>query len=375
MPALDPKSIILQVVDAINLVNTVLSDFELAIEGEVANYSVSRGQFVFFDLKDEKQEARLSCFMMVHQQNIQIENGMRIVVRGRAGLYQKSGQFRISVSKLEAKGEGSLKKAFDLLFAKLEKEGLFAKSRKRLLPQYVKNVGIISSKDAAGFGDFKKIAWERMPGVDYVLANVAVQGQDAEREICKAFEYLNSYYSLDAILLLRGGGSMEDLHAFNSELVARAIVASKAPVVVGVGHEKDVTIADYSADLRASTPSNAAQLLLPTKEEVEQLVQKLTKEGQFRLQRSITSQKEQMRYRINNMRSNLQYKITIQKERVAQVVKSIEALSPERTLERGYSITYFESGVLATYKDSKQQEKLVTRFKDGKIISTINNLL
>jgi exodeoxyribonuclease VII large subunit len=370
-----PTPVVVQVSQAIEFCNGLFQNFELFVEGEVANFSISRGKFVFFDLKDEEKEARLSCFMMLHQQNVPLEDGMRIVVQAKPTVFTKSGKFSLTVSRIEPKGEGSVKRAFQLLTAKLDKEGLFALNRKRTLPRFVETVGIISSADAAGFGDFMRIAQNRLPGVQYLLANVAVQGKDAESEIVAAFDYLNTLANIDAIVLIRGGGSMEDLHAFNSEVVARAIVRSKAPVVVGVGHERDITIADYCADIRAATPSNAAQLLVPTKEEVEELVYRLTQGGTRRISQYLAMTKQQIAYTVTNMHDRLGGAIKQSTEQVRRLMSTITALSPQNTLARGYSLTTTIDGkVVKSAKTLTIGVSIHTHFAEGEISSTVTSL-
>ena len=361
-----------QVSQAISFCNELLSSVELRVEGEVANYTVSRDKFVFFDLKDEKEDARIPCFMMAYQLSVPLEDGMRIVAQGKAGLYQRSGKFRLAPTRIEAVGEGSLKRAFELLKAKLETEGLFAPERKRVLPRYVERVGVISSKDAAGLGDFKLIAEQRLPGVEYTVVNVAVQGVDAEREICAAFDYLNGQPSLDVIVLIRGGGSLEDLHAFNSELVARAIARSKSPVLVGVGHERDITIADFVADVRAATPSNAAQILLPTKEEVAQDVRGMTAQGRLTVERTIARIRERVTQQAGRTGQACSHALLTYRNKLATLLRSIDDLSPQRTLERGYSITLEANGATAMVSTSTTGDKLTTIVADGTISSTVN---
>jgi exodeoxyribonuclease VII large subunit len=360
------------VAQAIRLCNTVLSELPLSIEGEVANYTVSRGTFVFFDIKDETEEARLNCFMMLHNQTIPLEDGMRVVITGKPSIHSKSGKFSITAQRIEAKGEGSLKRAFELLKEKLFQEGLFATERKRLLPRFPQQIGIISSADAAGYGDFIRIAKSRLPGTQFTFINVAVQGKDAESEICFAFDYLNSHYTLDAIVLVRGGGSMEDLHAFNSEPVARAIVRSKVPVLVGVGHERDITIADFCADVRAATPSNAAQLLLPTLEEVRDLVIQLTQDGRRLVEQAITLQKEQVLHQIERMQSQLTFQLVHTRQRVEALRSTIDAVSPQQTLQRGYSITWKKDGtVVRSAKDVQKGDEVKTQLCTETIHSII----
>lgn len=369
----NPDRLVLRVVEVISMCNAVFGQMEFSVEGEVANYNVSKGKFVFFDLKDEQEDARIACFAMTYQLSSPLEDGMRVVVTGKPGLYQKSGQFRLSVLKAEPVGEGSLKRAFELLKKKLELEGLFSPVRKRKLPRYVNKVGIISSSEAAGFGDFYRIAWQRLPGVAYYLANVSVQGVDAEKEIITAFDHLNENYDLDAIVLIRGGGSMEDLHAFNSELVARAIVRSKAPVIVGVGHEKDVTIADFCSDVRAATPSNAAQILLPTKEETLAYAERLTSQGQRTVEQRIKIINEKNQNRVSRFYQILQYVVSQKRGQVDSLIKLISSLSPQTVLARGYTITTDLNGtVIKSVKGVETSSTIVTRFLDGKVISLVS---
>jgi len=361
----------LRVSQAVSLCNSLLSELNIVVEGEVASYNVSRGKFVFFDLKDEQDDCRLSCFMMAYQLPFPLEDGMRVVVHGKPGLYQKSGQFRLSVTTVEAKGDGTLKRAFELLRQKLQTEGLFAPERKRALPRFVRTVGVISSSQAAGWGDFQTIALQRLSGVRFLLADVAVQGVDAEAQICQALDYLNEQYLLDVIVVLRGGGSIEDLHAFNSEPVARAIVRSKTPVMVGVGHERDTTIADYCADVRAATPSNAAQLLLPTKEEVRDQVVQLTQEGQRRVERLVQGMRDNVAYRASDLGQQLRHRIATYRQRVEATLRTVEALSPQATLARGYSITTTSDGKPLAFQEAVTGVHIKTRLADGTIQSII----
>lgn len=345
---LQSESPVISVSQAITICNGILQDLPMKIEGEVANLSISRGKFVFFDLKDEHAESRVGCFMMAFNLTSPLEDGMRVLIQGKPGLYQKNGGFRITVNRVEPRGSGSLKRSFELLKKKLTEEGLFDSERKRSLPRFSQSVGIISSKDAAGFGDFKNIVNSRLKGISYYFVSVAVQGVDAEAEICQAFDHLNSYYDLDCIVLIRGGGSMEDLHAFNSELVARAIVRSKAPVLVGVGHERDVTIADYCADVRASTPSNAAQLVVPTSEEVKNQVKGLIYRGDGIIKTKLAQNKQTVIHINEIIHDRLSGYLQDRKIRVSHILKTITATSPLTLLKRGFSIVRNEKGELVS---------------------------
>ncbi|MBU6388897.1 exodeoxyribonuclease VII large subunit [Patescibacteria group bacterium] len=360
----------IRVAEAIRLCNTLLDPVYLSVEGEVANFTVSRGAFVFFDLKDEQEDVRISCFIMAKGLTVPLEDGMRVVIEGRPRIHAKSGKFSLTVSRVEPKGQGSLKRAFDLLLAKLRAEGLFAPERKRSIPLYPTMVGVISSAEAAGYGDFMKIIRNRLPGATFIFTNVAVQGRDAESEICEAFQYLNSRFTLDAVVLIRGGGSMEDLHAFNSERVARAIVSSKAPVIVGIGHERDSTIADFCADLRAATPSNAAQLLLPTVQEVRDAVQSLTALGRRRTDQTVQVRRQAVQFSIRSSRQRIIDLVSRQRDQVRAVLRTVEALAPEQTLKRGYSITRTATGkIVRSVSQVRSGELIITQIADGTIHS------
>jgi len=363
---------VLGVGETIALCNSLLNPLKLSVEGEVANYGLNKGKFVFFDLKDVGGESRLSCFQMIHQQNTPIEDGMRIVVKAEAGLYAKSGQFRLSVYHIELLGEGALKRSFELLKAKLASEGLFDVARKRPLPAYPKTVGIISSKEAAGYGDFIRIAQERSAGLHLITANVAVQGVSAEREIIAAFDYLNSYHQPDVIVLIRGGGSMEDLHAFNSEGVARAITRSKSPVVVGVGHERDVTIADFCADVRAATPSNAAQIVIPDKKIVMQEVQASLQRQHSSLKNMILTKQHRVAQIVQSLSFLTSSRIQSYQVKVQGFLTTIEALAPSQVLARGYTITTHADGKRIHHaKELREDEIIHTHFTDSTITSRI----
>lgn len=367
MDAYSPIPLIrLSVSQAVNLCNSLLTELELIIEGEVANFSVNRGKYVFFDLKDEDEEVKMGCFMMVYQLSTPLEDGMRVVVRGKPGIYKKSGQFRVTLERAEPIGEGSIKKSYELLKRKLQAEGLFAVERKRKLPRIPEKVGLITSSQAAGFGDFILIAKNRLPGINIYLVDVSVQGESAENEIIRALDYLNSSYSMDVIVLIRGGGSPEDLHAFNSELVARAITRSKTPMLVGVGHEKDITIADYCADLRASTPSNAAQLLLPAREEIIESVNNIKHRIYLRTQQQAKLRLSQVESRIQILKRNIIFIIKNHRQLAESRLKNITALSPHHIMQRGFSLTYDQAGkIIRSKKQAIPGSSIVTRVKDG----------
>ncbi len=231
---------------------------QVYIGGEVANLKISQGKWVFFDLKDKA--ASVPCFMWLTEMRMPLEDGMKIVTRCRPEMRTR-GYFSLVVTGYKLVGEGSIKKAYEKLKKKLAGEGLFDPARKREIPKGVKRLGVISSTGAAGYADFIKILNARWGGMKVVVAHCQVQGMDAAGQMVKALRYFNERGEVEAIAMVRGGGSADDLACYNDEELVRAVAASKIPVITGVGHEVDEVLCDLVADVRASTPSNAAEML------------------------------------------------------------------------------------------------------------------
>ncbi len=261
---------ILPVSEFVEIVNGILRETlsggeEFCVEGEVSGYRVSQGQWVSFDLKDEK--SLVNIFMTVWNLNVPIEDGMRIRVFGLPRVYPKYGKFSISADRVELAGEGALKKALALLRIKLEQEGLFDPSRKRPLPRFPQRIALIASRESAAYGDFIRVLAERWGGIEIDLYHVLVQGERAAKEIVSALAQTQDE-QYDAIVMTRGGGSLEELMPFNDERVVRAIHASRIPTLVAIGHERDITFAEEAADVRGSTPTDCARRLVPDRRDV-----------------------------------------------------------------------------------------------------------
>ncbi len=236
----------------------------VTIVGEIANFRVSKGRWVYFDLKDEQASVRF--FGTVYQLPGPLEDGLRVVVRGVPKLHPLYG-FSVTVQSIRPVGEGSIKKAAALLEAKLRAEGLFDAERKRTLPYPPAHIGLITSAESAAYRDFIKVLDARWRGVRITLVDVQVQGEPAPSQIVAAITQLNQLAEPPEVLVVtRGGGSAEDLQAFSTESVTRAVSASRVPTIVAVGHEVDISLAELAADCRASTPSNAAELLVPDRQ-------------------------------------------------------------------------------------------------------------
>lgn len=243
---------------------------DVLVQGEVSNCRPASSGHIYFTLKDERAQVR--CVFFKQQQRgmkFRPEDGLKMTVRGSVSVYEARGEYQIYVESLEPVGRGALQVAFEQLKKKLEVEGLFDPARKKLLPLLPSRIGLITSSTGAAVRDVVRILTRRFPNVHLTLYPVRVQGQGAPEEIVQALAHFKRKRSVDVILLVRGGGSIEDLWAFNEEKVARAIAACTIPVIAGVGHETDFTIADFVADVRASTPSAAAELVVQTRREFD----------------------------------------------------------------------------------------------------------
>lgn len=306
------------------------------IEGEVSSFKVNHQKYVFFDLKDDS--GSVACFMSVWQLRTQIEDGMRVVVRA-APKVTPWGKFSLTVQEIKPVGEGSIKRAQELLRQKLDKEGLFSVERKRLLPRIPGHIGVVSSVEAAGYKDFIKLLGERWGGLTVDVANVQVQGDSSPAQIVRAIEYFNSAKQPpEVIVIIRGGGAADDLAAFNDEAVVRAIATSRIPTLVGVGHETDETLSDLAADVRASTPSHAAQIIAPDRREVlsalDTKVDRVIGEVSARrasLENDVVASVELALSRIDS-------KLGLLKNRYFSAEAVMRQLDPRAVLRRGYAI-------------------------------------
>jgi exodeoxyribonuclease VII large subunit len=332
------ETLVLRVSELISLINQTLEYAypSVVVEGEISSFKVSKGKFVFFDLKDE--ESVVSCFMMVYQMRTALEDGMKVRVVAQPKL-TAWGKFSLTVREVAPIGEGSIKRSFQLLKAKLEKEGLFDLGRKRRLPAIPERIAVISSVEAAGYADFIKILNGRWGGVNVTVANVGVQGAGASVQIVEALQHFNEDANpVDVIVLVRGGGSAEDLAVWSDEPLVRAIAASRIPTLVGVGHEVDTSLADLAADVRAATPSNAAQILVPDR---EALIRELHHKQQRMLTR-LSARRERTLQRteasVERMLSRLSAALSTQQRHVTYARQTLRQLDPKVVLARGYTL-------------------------------------
>lgn len=358
------ENLTVSVSDAIALINQTL-DYAfptLVIEGEVASFKVNQGKFVFFDIKDDG--GTLGCFMMLFQLRTALEDGMRVRVVATPKLTQW-GKFSLTVREVQPVGEGSLKRAFELLKEKLDKEGLFAAERKRLLPTMPEHIAVISSVQAAGYADFIRILDERWGGVRVDVAHVQVQGSEAPKQIIRALEYFNQQEVVpEIVVIIRGGGSADDLSAFNDEPLVRAIAASRIPTVVGVGHEVDESLADMAADVRAATPSHAAQIIVPDKQAVISGV----RHDVVRIASAVEGAAAELQLRVRSMLAEALRAIDDQLKRTTDKLVSsrtvLEAYDPNAVLARGYALVRGEINIGGTIEVERMQDYITAEVKN-----------
>ena len=359
----------------------------VVVEGEVSSFKISQGKWVFFDIKDS--QTTLGCFMSIYQLNTPLEDGMlvRVVAQPKLTTW---GKFSLTVKSVELAGEGSVKKAFELLKLKLEKEGLFALERKRQLPQYPKKVALVTSKQAAAYNDFVTILQDRWGGVVVDHLQVQVQGSSAPQQIVEAIEYFNMKAAdYDALVIIRGGGSAEDLQAFQTEPVARAIYSSEIATVVAIGHEDDISLAELVADLRAATPTDAARLLVPDKKSVisqleasislqSELTLKILQRESDKLTRfhnslrfvidSAVSDLSSKQYRLNSAISTA---INSSHSEFAVLSQKLTSLSPQSVLDRGYAVVSYEGRSVSSSSTLKNNDNIMVQLAQGKLTAKI----
>lgn len=344
----------------------------IIITGELANFRVSKNKWVYFDLKDE--EASLRFFGTVYMLKGPMEDGMVLKVRGTPRLHPQYG-FSITIQQIELVGEGTIKQAAKLLQEKLAKEGLFDPSRKRILPHPPKSIGLITSTESAAYADFTKIINARWGGLDIRVTDVQVQGMDAPSQLIQAINDFNQHSEPPEVLvMIRGGGSPEDLQAFSDERVVRAVAGSRIPMLVAIGHEIDVSLAELAADQQASTPSNAAELLVPDKT----YVQAMLKQHKQTLLGNIRIILDKQTQEIAQKSTFLQQAITDILERAHFMLdrrqELLEALSPEQALVRGYAIIQQEAKALRSGLGLQQNDIVDITMHDAIITASVQKV-
>ncbi len=372
---------------------------DIWVRGEVSNYMAASSGHIYFTLKDESAVIKAVLFRG-HQKGIHFDigDGLKVIVHGSLDVFEKRGEYQIIVDFIEPEGIGALQLAFEQLKQKLAKEGLFDESHKKDIPSFPDVIGVVTSPSGAAIRDILNILARRYRGIRVILYPTLVQGDGAAFEIASAIKKANERKEVDVLIVGRGGGSVEDLWSFNEEIVARAIYTSKIPVISAVGHEIDFTISDFVADLRAPTPSAAAELVVRNKEELLRWNRDLITRLYKSIERTVQQKREKaslytFEYLFRRMNTLISEKNMIlddalkslsaaigniysqKKSKFEKIVGQLNALSPLNTLSRGYAIVTKlpENRPVFSVDDVDREDNIKTRLKDGLLLSTITD--
>jgi len=358
---------------------TLETNFEkITVQGEISNFKAHYSGHWYFSLKDK--DATISCTMWKGLNSYVFftpEDGMKVIINGKLSVYPPRGSYQIDVRSMKPAGVGELQAAFERLKKKLSEEGMFDEEIKKTIPQFPKKIGIVTAIDGAAFQDMISVAKRRYPLVELVISPAKVQGSGAAETIVKGIKNLNKQKDIDLIIIGRGGGSIEDLWAFNEEIVAREVFNSKIPIISGVGHEIDFTISDFVSDLRAPTPTAAMELATPNQHEIKLFIKDFVEDSEQKLQDKIVNLHFNVRRVLNSYGfklpenfvqqnyqkvDNLVYKLFANidkraihyKNKISLLVKSLESFDAQKILKKGYVLV-------------KQNSKFVTRAKNFKL--------
>lgn len=367
------------------------------IKGEISNFKYHNSGHLYFSLKDD--QGKINAVMFKTQAanlNFMPENGMNVEVKGRVTAYTKDGSYQLYCENMKETGIGDLHIAFSKLKEKLEKEGLFREERKKDIPLYSRRIGVVTSQSGAAIRDIINVASRRNPQVDILIYPALVQGVDASEDIIKGIEYLNTIPDIDVIILARGGGSIEELWAFNEERLAYAIYKSQKPIITGVGHETDFTIADFVSDRRAPTPSSAAEIAVPSLVELNAKLNTMRinltrvlkndiikKYNDVRMLNKSLEVNNPLNYIINsynfidNFKNRLEHtinmKLAMEKEHIAKLNAVLQAKNPLNILKRGYAVIEDENNkIIDDINKLKELKDIQVTLQNGKIKGKID---
>lgn len=344
---------------------------QVVIEGELSNFRVSKNRWIYFDLKDEGASVRF--FGTVYALPGPLENGMVVRVSGSPHLHPQYN-FSVTVESIAPIGQGSIRRAADLLQAKLAAEGLFDAERKRALPYPPKHIALITAGSSAAYADFIKILHARWRGVTIEHFDVLVQGERAPEQIVAAIKAANALADLPEVLVLtRGGGSVEDLAAFNTEAVTRAVATSRLPTLVAIGHEVDLSLSELAADQRASTPSNAAELLTPDRRDTFGQLAVLRKNLDGAVLHLVTQRLDGLRVARKELDSGLEQVYQTARQHLRASRQLLEAYNPTAALQRGYAVVRVAGNIIKSVGQVKLGMKLEVALSDGTIMATITD--
>ena len=362
------------------------------VKGEISNFKHHTSGHMYFTLKDKAAELRCVMFRGLNQKiKFKPEDGMDVLIQGKVTVYEMRGQYQLIVQAMEPAGIGTLYLAFEALKKQLQSEGLFDPAKKKPLPKYPKKVGIVTSQSGAALSDMLNIFQRRTPYVELIIRPTVVQGEEASRDIVNGIIELDRINTIDIIIIGRGGGSIEDLWPFNEELLARAISQCKTPIISAVGHETDITISDMVSDVRAPTPSAAAEISAPSTSELDQIISnklnelynfinlqlqqlwqsldRLSDRHAFQRPNTMIERQREVETKLTHRLSvSLKHMISINRTKIKGLVNEINALNPNDVLNRGYSIAFKGDGqIVRQENDIKVGESFVLKTGKGEM--------
>jgi exodeoxyribonuclease VII large subunit len=345
----------------------------VSVKGEISNFIYHRSGHMYFTLKDEESQIKAVMFKGANSRlSFKPENGQKVVVSGSVSVYGPSGVYQLYATAMKKDGIGDLYLAFEMLKQKLAEEGLFDATHKKPLPKFPRKIGVITSANGAAVRDIVNVATRRSPSTQLVLYPALVQGAGTESSLIRALDYFENEYPVDVVIIGRGGGSIEDLWGFNGELLARKIYAMATPVISAVGHETDFTICDFVADMRAPTPSAAAELAVPDVNALKQRLDGFAERAVNALAGVIEYGFERTKdYAERLGKENVERLLRIKTERLKGLVGKVESLSPLAVLSRGYAVVTKDGKTVKSASALTLGDPLGVRLSDGEIVATV----
>ena len=371
--------------------------YNLRVKGEISNFKVHSSGNVYLSLKDEKSKLNCIIFRSNYDKSLNLDNGVKIIVSGYISVYERDGAYQLYINKVEIEGIGNLYIEFNKLKEKLKKEGLFDTKYKKEIPKMPKSIGVVTSPTGAVIRDIINVTKRRFPKVDIKLYPVNVQGEKSAKDICEGIDFFNKMKNVDTIIVGRGGGSLEELWSFNEEIVAREIFKSKIPIISAVGHETDFTICDFVSDMRAPTPSAAAEIATPDLSEIYYRLDNIRNRMNRSLNNQVILDNEKLENtfeKINNYMKNyvirdkviqldqiydkinlrLEQNLETSKEKLSKKAALLHNLSPLATINRGYSIVEKNNEVINSIEEVHINDEINITLKDGSLQCNVNKI-
>ncbi|WP_343343478.1 exodeoxyribonuclease VII large subunit [Terrisporobacter petrolearius] len=371
--------------------------YNLRVKGEISNFKVHSSGNVYLSLKDEKSKLNCIIFKSNYDKSLKLDNGVKIIASGYISVYERDGAYQLYINEVEIEGIGNLYIEFNKLKEKLKKEGLFDSKYKKEIPKMPKSIGIVTSPTGAVIRDIINVTKRRFPKVDIKLYPVNVQGEKSAKDVCEGIEFFNKMENVDTIIVGRGGGSLEELWSFNEEIVAREVFKSKIPIISAVGHETDFTICDFVSDMRAPTPSAAAEIATPDLSQIyykldnirnrmsrslnnqvildnEKLVNTFEKINDYMKNYVIRDKVIQLDQIYDKINFRLEQNLENSKEKLSKKAALLHNLSPLATISRGYSIVEKDDKVINSIKEVDVNEDINITLKDGSLECNVNKI-